>query len=373
MELAPIKLNDIDESKALAAQKAYLVPIDVFCTKGVSSGGATGSTSIEGPGSVFYQLKKSIANSSIFRWFRSWGTDREILAEFTASAVSSAINPAMAPHVALVTSKSGQINIASQHLENSKPIGTKKTPVVLKEDKAQLAQAIALSALNGDHDVNPENLHSTESNIARIDFGHAFNNLVRNGKPVSENRIIDFFNREEMDHVPWKSGKPKLWRHYEDGLIPSQEMADALTVLSKPENMAKITTGLNTAKSALLKISDQKTQEHIRKSLEKIAETLSTRRIAKKDVSYKDYLDVFFELTLLPFYKKNIKDMEKAAVQIQLQANIDNHLLKNSALPAAPQGTIEWIKTNAKQKAFKGSFEDYVEQRRQYLLSGIKP
>lgn len=364
----------IQPKRDLKSQNLYYVDSDQFDIGNAKKGGGVNKSLAvkkkDDPNGPLYQLKKSISNSSFFRRLKSFGTDREILGEFIASTVSTSIDPKSAPHVALVKTLPGQIHIASQHLENSLKIGDKKIKVDVSENKQALARAIALSALHGDHDINPENLHIiANGDIARIDFGHAFHDLIRFQEPTLENRIIDFFNREQVDHAPLKDGQSKLWRHYTDGLIPSDEMAIALKELSQ----CNPSQGFEVSKAAFLQITDKKTQKHIRKSLEAIAKTLGTHRIANKDVSYKDFLDIFFKLTLEPFYRKNLADMKSAAETMRLQFNIDQaiqakensqKILKTLA-EQNPQ-TIQWIKTNAGQKAFKGTFNEYVNERRKY-------
>lgn len=70
-------------------------------------------------------------------------------------------------------------------------------------DKKQLCNALVTSAILGDHDVNPGNMYviydknTEESHIGRIDFGHAFNDLIRNmsnKSHVKDGFVLDFIN-----------------------------------------------------------------------------------------------------------------------------------------------------------------------------------
>ena len=106
------------------------------------------------------------------------------------------------------------------------------------ETSKSLARAIAISAIVGDYDVNTGNMlviqpeGQAEPTIGRIDFGHAFNDLLnapkKMGGEVRERKhpIFDFFNRTNVASFP-KGSISKVWRDYV-GLVPSSLLADAL-------------------------------------------------------------------------------------------------------------------------------------------------
>ena len=113
-----------------------------------------------------------------------------------------------------------------------------------------LARSIAISALVMDHDVNPGNMivvGSPYETVARIDYGHAFNDLLfltpkRKWSSVAGGGIsdeyantpcLDFLNRRTI--LGLSKAKPKLWRDY-PGLVPSVELATALRELAAEAN-----------------------------------------------------------------------------------------------------------------------------------------
>ncbi|KGP63747.1 hypothetical protein EP47_05125 [Legionella norrlandica] len=236
--------------------------------KQVSVGGKTGSTRVEMNGEN-YQYKPPISKNSLKRKLKSDFADNENFGEVLAARIARKFDKERdrprVPQVDFVTdSKSPNLAIASKYLKGDKisslddyfqenrPKG-KHVKLVSGQDnnpeklqfgidrnpdfKNELAQAIALSALVGDHDVNPGNMMVMQDGrgvrIGRIDYGHAFKDLMRfpiaGGRKFHDNNIIDFFNRPTVD-----GGQAKLWRDY-PGLIPSKEMAQALKDLSNSE------------------------------------------------------------------------------------------------------------------------------------------
>jgi ribA/ribD-fused uncharacterized protein len=337
--------------------------------------GATGSQKVEGPGGWRYQLKKSISNIALIRRIKSWWSNRENMGEFVAATVTASLVTGKAAHVVLVhDEKNHQVHIASQYLKDAyQPLGTadseKRDIELFDGNKKRFTEAIALSALNGDHDVNPGNmmLNNQSGNIARIDFGHAFHDLTRTsygGQEYSKNRITDFFNREKVDGF-WfnNTSRSKLWRYYPEGHIISQEMVNALRGLASSERKAKLGQGLKAAETSFLEIKDTQTQIKIKKSLAAIAKTISGKILDEK-LEYRDFLLGFFDV-LSKYYEKNFKDMKKTAKTMQLQLDIDDAIRRGEEpkLPKGYEEPIEWVKMHANIPAFKGTFDDYVAAR----------
>lgn len=338
--------------------------------------GETGSIQTKGPGGLWYRLKKSISESRFWRRLKAGYTNRENIGEFIASTIGGALVPGRVPHIVLVHDEQAhRVQIASQYVS--------ATPSPLDNtiaDKKQLAELMIFSALSGDHDVNLDNFVSANMKLIRIDLGHALNDLIRfrfpGGGKVSQNRIIDFFNRETVNGIGQRK-LSKFWANHEDGLIPSQEMLDALTQFASSKNESKIAQGIGTATEALLQIEDPETQAKVIKSLKAIHQTLGGPKVRSKD--YGEVLNAFFE-NLKHFYSQGMADARNAAKIMKLQLQIDQAIQKsdNTALTALEEKyaftPIEWFKTNAEQKAFKGKIANYIAQRRRTLThrSGIK-
>jgi len=194
--------------------------IKEFDTKSAkNTGGKTGSrrVSLHHVGTqdppLCYQLKPSILDNTLLRRLKASFSDHENFGEVIAARIAKAVLPDNIPEVDLVyDSDSQRILIASKYLTESK-IRTLdyyareqgvsvngKTHVKLVhglagsgelsidgEENAFLrkgmANAIAVSIITGDHDINPGNILVIQDNsgierIARIDFGHAFNDLI---------------------------------------------------------------------------------------------------------------------------------------------------------------------------------------------------
>lgn len=170
----------------------------------------------------------------------------------------------------------------------------------LRQLKKDLCKAIALSALVGDHDINPGNMIvfvDTEGKlrIGRIDFGHALNDLIKhsiiNGGEVrdKENPLLDFFNRAQ---VGGPGGAPsKLWRDY-PGLIPCKEMSEALKELEQDMQLRqKIKEGCTNAKNEFNKLivemrakNDIKGIAHVHQTMAALSPEPSTPNNLSKSV-----------------------------------------------------------------------------------------
>lgn len=219
------------------------------------------------------RFHRTIYKASLQRQIKAGMLDRENFGEVIAAQIGrKLLDEQLVPDVFPVygTSKEG-VYVASKYLGSKKNLALtldkfskkiheatligKHIQVVVKKPrpdkgevsfyyapqlKQDLCKAIVLSAVLGDHDVNPGNMMvfkiDNKPRIARIDFGHAFNDLLKcsriNGGKIrdKENPILDFFNRTEVGGV---LGAPsKLWRDYPD-LIPCKEMADALRAISE--------------------------------------------------------------------------------------------------------------------------------------------
>jgi hypothetical protein len=104
--------------------------------------------------------------------------------------------------------------------------------------------------------------------VARIDFGHAFNDLIATsemfgGQPQNKNNsILDFFNRSAVANFPI-SAQTKLWRDYEATLIQSDEMVEALKNIGSDKNRNKIYDSLDKVKQSFIDLYDQNTKASV--------------------------------------------------------------------------------------------------------------
>lgn len=124
-----------------------------------------------------------------------------------------------------------------------------------------LADALAMSAIGLDHDVNPGNMVvikdkvSQELKVARIDFGHALGDLLNTKRLFGgklrdkENPVFDFFNRSKVAGAKYKGDPAKFWRDYA-GFSPSKILAESLINLGS--DTAKLKEGLEFARREIL-------------------------------------------------------------------------------------------------------------------------
>lgn len=385
--------------------------------------GKTGSVCVTGYDGKKYQYKPPIANNSLKRRVKADWTDTENFGEVLAARIAKVFdlqpNTPRVPTVSFVTDdESPHLAIASEYLtgETVKPLDDylerppEKSHIKLvsgvgnkekghhnidgdceehKPLKKELARAVALSTLLGDHDVNPGNMMVIQEiqggpiRIARIDFGHAFNDLMRSptwgGEKVHNNNVIDFFNRATVDGLSAKIRKSKLWRDY-PGLIPSREMVEALSELVNKEEAEKsIITAIEEVRqemTALFKENPQINQKHVIRSFKRIADhVLSDEKIPRN--SGESEIDFYFR-KIAVYETNNLKKMEYAANVMLLQVDIQDAVKKGEKLDSLKTrceelsaegndpdiGPFVWIKEAEKIPPFKGNFDGFVEHRK---------
>lgn len=281
-----------------------------------------------------------------------------------------------------------------------------------------IARGIALSALLGDHDFNPSNFivvtkttidpvtgaSIKKDHIQRIDFGHAFNDLLNapeefGGKVQNtQNPILDFLNRKYIAGSRGLMGgdHSKLWRDY-PGMIPTQELADEFKALAESTGLkAGVRKAYNEFIQLLTQLemaNDTEGIEHLKKSLNAISLNLTGINIDAQ-LSPRETLITAFE-NIYTFTQKTQRRMKEVANLMQLQVNIDKMIeeLKENKTPSPElmtairkaynelSGTpgapgiklkdgigIEWIKTDVnEQNGFVGNLDEYIKYRGEQL------
>lgn len=392
----------------------YLNNEDFDLSTSTETGGLTGSKRVK-KGETYFQLKPTILDAPKARRLKAGSTDRENFGEVISSLVSRSVllhegSEEYIPDVSLVFDKeNNKVAVASRYLNNvsgtpddiyeregrrhikisldsppKKPKkgvkylgGNDEANITLRKD---LAQAIAISALSGDHDVNPGNMivfkgKDGKDHIARIDFGHAFNDLLNApkafggglGKNSSGNTIVDYFNRSKIAGFP-SPDPAKLWRDYKD-IIPSDELIEALKKVGHRSYKA----GLEEARDnfeGLWVASDEKSRSHIENSLIAIN---NASGLPKIEVSGKEAINAVFD-NLDDFYKQRQTDMKKAVQLMEMQRDVDKFIkgesdikindLKNKFKEYSEgESKITWLKTSKGKKPFKGNLEELLIKR----------
>ncbi|QIF02154.1 hypothetical protein [Roseimicrobium sp. ORNL1] len=426
--------------------------------KAVGAGGATGSGRVKVDGENF-QLKSSIAHSGAGRRWKSDGLNHENYGEVIATNISKAVvgdlNRHLIPDVIVrQDERTHEPKVTSRYLDNGRgdlddlyrtemgkldpqlalnprdkngklPIidengktkkhayitldPTKSTSpgvLALKDEAAQdVRRNIALSALMGDHDVNPGNMIDVGgTRVGRIDFGHAFNELITapggkmtggGGVRFEQNRILDFFNREKVSGGKLGGDPSKLWRDY-DGVGPSQEMATALREVAKSEEALD---GLVHAKAQFTDlIADLEAEgtPEARKEIEDLTKSLA--RISKnvgKPVTSTEPGDVAKEVfqNLDTFVREGQQQMTDVANLCDMQARIDTFLRDpanegkkipdelpqevkdlyqklnqdGSSVKATNGEGLQFMKNSKGEKAVSGDLESYTKARQQVV------
>jgi hypothetical protein len=403
----------------------------------VGSGGATGS----GRGKVgkqLFQVKGSIAHAGLGRRMKAGGLNTENYGEVIASNISRAMvggmNRHLIPEVALrqngvdheamVTSKylangKGDLKDLYKELAGPLPRGQKHPKIHLDspgrsgngilrlngQSSLDVQRNIALSALMGDHDVNPGNMIALrDGRVGRIDFGHAFNELISapggkfaggGGVHNKSNRILDFFNRETVSGNPLVRGqnKAKLWRDY-TGAGPSDGMTQALKEMA---SSTEALDGIVQAKTQFVDLIAELDKEGTPEAKKQIKDlTKSLAQISKnleKPVTSTDPGGIVKEVfeNLEAFIREGQDQMRDVANLSDLQTKIDSFINSTRDNPLAPvppeiaeiySGLTEssvksqggeglvWMKMTDGVPAFEGTLNAFVQSRREQL-SGL--
>ncbi len=396
-------------------------PINIDVKTSEKTSGKTGSVCVTGSDGKKYQYKPPIANNSMKRRVKADWTDTENFGEVLAARIAKVfdieLNTPRVPTVSFVTgTNSPHLAIASEYLTGNtvkslddylgrppEKSHIKLVSGVGDEDKGhhniddvkyqplkkELAHAVAVSTLLGDHDVNPGNMMVIKENqngpirLGRIDFGHAFNDLMRSptwgGEKVHNNNVIDFFNRATVDGFNAKIRKSKLWRDY-PGLIPSREMVEALKELvNKIGAETSIITAIDDVKKEitdLFKENEHINQKHVIRSFKRIADHVLSDEKISRDPGESD-IDFYFK-KIRVYATNNLKKMGYAAEVMLLQVDMQDAIKKGEKLDSLKTryeslivngndpdiGPFAWIKEAEKIPPFKGNFDEFVEHRK---------
>lgn len=398
--------------------------------------GRTGSQCVNIKGQ-FYQRKKSSRDKSAFspRNIKAGYSDRENMSEVIASCYARAyLGPKHAPEITMDYDKQRhRVDILSKYLENTQHtldeyytakeglggelaknrhvrlVLSQETPVEASKGvwyihpntklAQTLADATAVSAILGDHDTNPGNrmvlILGNELEIASIDFGHAFNDLIHAaeifGGRLRETKhpIFDFFNRHQVADARLGGSISKIWRDYE-GFVPSELLGDSLIKMGS--NHKARAAGLKEAKrqfDALFKAiqnnkKDQETMPYIMRSFDQIHHALTGTFFPAELSNDEKYTKLFDTIDQL--IQKNADDAILAGKMMKLQAqfvqamhqNIDDlkafsdlwqEKFKQAGLMNdTGEMLCPWFRTNSQTPVFKGGFEAYLyHERHQYL------
>ena len=171
----------------------------------------------------------------------------------------SDVEPKDKTHVKMVM---GEADLEKGELSLESNVELKKNKKYNDLDKTHLkgdvVRMLAWSAYLADHDVNGGNFMAVKDNensemlrVGRIDFGHAFNDLIACGQwrgggiPGSNgNRIMDFFYRQTICGI-LKGQKTKVERHFSKSVWESTEMVEALRSIGNDAGF--VSSGLNAA------------------------------------------------------------------------------------------------------------------------------
>ncbi|MCP5362941.1 MAG: hypothetical protein H6911_03175 [Rickettsiaceae bacterium] len=434
--------NLVDATSEIA--RAAKSPIDYNkfdLTTAADSGGVTGSKRVK-MDDKNYQLKPSIKDNALKRRIKANWTDRENYGEVISSKIARSILITdafeAAPNVSLVYDKvRKRTPVASKYLEGDKvrtldKFIEEKTDIKLKDKqhikfvdgsrkkgganpkkreydisgpenaalRKDIAKGIAGSIINGDHDINPGNFvvvtKDGQDRAARIDFGHAFNDLLNTSKAFGgtvrnkDNQVLDFLNRESVAGLKF-GAKSKLWRDY-PGMIPTQEMADAFKEVSQSTGLSEGIVAGKEEFTALLKAmernKDEKGIAHLKKSLDAISSNISGVKL-DPTLSPQGAIDAAF-VNIERFAKDNQEKMASVSRLMQLQVDIDKIIegkkkgdeptkeqidqikaayaeLEKAKGIGQKEGGLEWVKTSASKAAHKGDLESYIMERGKQL------
>lgn len=429
------------------ARNTLMIPEDFLLQEKKHAGGATGSSAVEDKFGVKWQYKCDVRDSSLplKRKLKSAvmysGNNIENFNEIIAAAILKPVldpnNEGLVPEVRFVYDKKNKsMAIASKYLQgvtgslDDHIVKLSKNTIVLSKQKhhivcvqhpadatenqfniagnaetmarlrKDITRGIVASILVGDHDVNPGNFIAVTRNadkesvdrITRIDFGHAFHNLLRGSKKFggevrNKNLVLDYFNRRNVGgtHVDFKQatigGQSKLWRSF-PGIAISQECSDALRDYARLD----MKSGLDAAKeqfvdlfAAMRENKDKQGLKNARETLQNIVMHLDHKKSNHTHQNDQAFLDDCF--ARIAEYISNIqKDMHEVQKLVQYQLDIDSSIrakqgpsieLRDRAEIISVMfsdnkktpGAINWIRTDSHGKHAAETFDEYYLHR----------
>lgn len=262
--------------------------------------------------------------------------------------------------------------------------------------KREMYAEIARRMILGDHDHNPGNSlivkdKEGREHIAGIDYGHAFNDLIKRFNPFSSAQspkgggILDSLNRSSINGFG-SGAKNKLHRDYE-GVFPDPDFAEALRNTAAPEKLEAMHEAADKAVQEIAALQDSGTSK---KEIKKIVKTLCARmghkidEKAMQDKSVDGYVAVLTSASK-NFVTKNAEEAKSVANMIDVQVEVDKALKADKAidkeaiinnpkimelyeqdklyLKGGVSSKIKWPKTDKDKKPFEGSLSEYVEHR----------
>ncbi|MDF1826868.1 MAG: hypothetical protein P1U39_01140 [Legionellaceae bacterium] len=258
-----------------------------------------------------------------------------------------------------------------------------------------MADALAVSAIGGDHDVNPGNMivtkdkYTSELNVGRIDFGHAANDLINAPEMVGgrvrdpANPIVDFFNRTTVAGARKGGDESKFWRDYE-GFVPSKVLGEAL--VRQGSKTAELSQGLQEARDEFTALhdmirqnpNDRKSEMHLINSLNAMHEAITGHKVdIHVGVEHNTFVQILNDLDT--FILNNAANAVKAGKMMTLQAEFqeaikhcdgDNFDAFNTewiakfhkAGLADERGNplCPWFKPSKNEAPFEGSVTEYL-------------
>lgn len=260
-----------------------------------------------------------------------------------------------------------------------------------EELKQGLSDGVAMNALFGNVDVNAKGNMGLQTdpvtgkkNVAILDFGHGFNNLITQvtgvqkafgsgGGLTHENGVLDYINREEV-----LGGKSKLWRDYK-GLIPSEMFVKSLNKIAASQD--QMLEGLQSAQKKLhgLSASMGKDTQMLEASLQRLNQNIGMDKV--QDFKSVDELIDITMSNMQKFTSQRKTEMKEVAQVMDLQLKIDAHIKENpkdtripgelaaayDKLKLGPKGEITWVKSDAKTPAKKANLAEYMKARKAEL------
>ena len=410
--------------------------------KAPSSGGVTGSRPVKIEGET-YQEKGSLRDKSFFntRNLKAKHSDRENLGEAVAACyVQAYLGTTHAAHVETYYDPSRKrVEVISKYLKNTRhtidqyytdpnalnrkltkrkhvlSVLTDEVPADTPDAETPdnewhmasssmlaktLAKTLAAAAIIGDHDVNPGNrMVLTQGNqaleVASIDFGHAFNDLIHAPSVVGgrvqqrEHPIFDFFNRARVAGARPGGDVSKFWRDFK-GFVPSKLLGEALIELGEKQE-AQV-QGLKDAREefeALFEMikanpEDTTSKAYVVKSFNEIHQAITGQYMPQRQTE-DEKIETFFD-AIDSFIQTNANNAVLAGQMMILQVEFTEALHQDvpniftlsdtwkekfqaaKLMDANGELVCPWFKRSLTEPAFQGTFEDFLIQEREKYL-----
>lgn len=277
-----------------------------------------------------------------------------------------------------------------------------KEPNILRvggEFKREMYAEIIRRMMLGDHDNNPGNSlvvkdKDGREHIAGIDYGHAFNDLIKNFGPGGGHLpdgggILDALNRPTVNGFP--TGSTNKFRRSYRGVVSDPDFAEAMRAVTNPKDIDNIRAAIQNATKVIDSLRKNGVPEkELRASLQTICARVG-KSIENPDELSFDAVITHFQSATSQFIEKNMEEAASVANILKVQNEVDQafknkrptnmNLIQDlyeqdkkylKGKNPSSYSKVTWVRNDEDKKPVTCSLADYIVRRTKQLAEAEK-